>query len=124
MTEAGGLSIQLSWPDKALNPNSRPHRMALWRAKKDAKEAAGWTTKEVLGNRRFAPPAGRIPIHFIATPPTQRDRDDDNLIASCKAQLDAIAAALGVNDNLFIAPTIEWCPPVAPGSLIIRIGAA
>jgi crossover junction endodeoxyribonuclease RusA len=115
------VRVVLGWPNKVLNPNSRPHHMALWRAKKDAKDEAGWATKSALGRRAFAH-EGRIPIHFIATPPVQRDRDDDNLVASTKAHLDAIAKALGVNDKQFIAPTIEWKEPVAPGSLVIEVG--
>ena len=116
------VSVKLSWPDKALNPNSRAHRMAVWRVKKDAKFEAGWSTRASLGLDTFDPGEGRIPVHYTATPPIARDRDDDNLIASCKGQQDAIAKALGVNDNLFIAPTIEWLPPVAPGSLTITVG--
>ena len=116
------LSIDLGWPVKALSPNARVHHMALWRAKKDAKTEAGWATKSVKP-LDWSHGGSRLPVHFIATPPIIRDRDDDNLIASAKAHLDGIAAALGINDKLFIAPTIEWKEPRAPGKLTVVIGA-
>jgi hypothetical protein len=94
--------------------------MVLARYKKAAKVEAGWATK-------IARPFdwghdGPFAIHFIAHPPLAwRTGDADNLIARCKAHLDAIANALGVNDRTFEAPTVEWADRTERGKLIIRV---
>lgn len=116
------LLIELSWPAKELNPNSRPHRMALARVKKAARIEAGWATKIV---RPFTWASdGPFDVHLKAYPPINRNRDNDNLIASVKAHLDGIAEVLGVNDSKFNAPTVEWCDVTQRGKLVIRISEA
>jgi crossover junction endodeoxyribonuclease RusA len=116
------ILIELSWPAPALSPNARVHHTALYRAKKAAKTEAGWATKFV---RPFDWGSdGPFDVLIRAYPPVNRNRDADNLVASCKAHLDGIAAVLGVNDSTFNAPRVEWCDVTQKGKLVIRIAEA
>lgn len=114
------LLIELSWPAKQLSPNARVHHMVKHRYAKAAKIEAGWATKSA---RPFDWGSdGPFDIHIRAYPPVQRNRDTDNLIASLKSHLDGIAEALGVNDSLFNAPTVEWADITERGKVIVTIG--
>jgi crossover junction endodeoxyribonuclease RusA len=110
------LLIELGWPAKELSPNSRCHYMVKHRYAKAAKTEAGWATK-IAKPINFG--GDRFDVHVRAYPPVQRDRDADNLIASLKSHLDGIALALGVNDRLFNAPTLEWCDVTQRGKIVI-----
>lgn len=113
------LIIELSWPAKELSPNARVHHMVKHRFAKAAKTEAGWATKMV---RPFSWGSdGPFDIHIRAYPPINRNRDADNLIASLKSAFDGIADALGVNDKLFHAPTLEWCDVTQRGKVVIII---
>jgi hypothetical protein len=120
------LRVELSWPAAELSPNARVHHFILARFKKAAKTEAGWATKLALqSNRHWAPPEDKIPVHLIAHPPEAwRTGDADNFIARCKAHLDAIAKAVGVNDRKFSAPTVEWADRQGRGKLIVLISSA
>jgi crossover junction endodeoxyribonuclease RusA len=110
--------IVLPFPDKALWPNGRAHYMAKARAFKKAKEAAGWAAKAArirIGNSPIA-------IHLIVKPKAVGPAPDaDNCVSACKAYLDGIAAAIGVNDRHFAAPTVEISGE-RTGQFIIHIG--
>ena len=116
MPPSESLLVELSWPAKELSPNARPHHMVKHRHAKAAKIEAGWATKISMpmnfGGERFD-------VHIRAYPPIQRDRDADNLIASLKYHLDGIAGAMGINDKLFNAPTVEWCDITQRGKIVI-----
>jgi len=118
---AGSILVEIGWPAKALSPNARVHHMVKHRYAKAAKIEAGWATK-------FAQPhdfgADRFDVHIRAYPPSNRNRDSDNLIASLKSHLDGIADALGVNDSTFNAPTLEWADISQHGKIVIKISKA
>jgi crossover junction endodeoxyribonuclease RusA len=119
MGAGGTLCIELGWPAPELSPNARVHAMVLARFKKAAKIEAGWATK-IANPVRWAPQSETVAIHLIAHPkPTGPHPDSDNLIASCKAHLDGIAGALGINDRMFQAPTVEWSDRCERGKLIV-----
>lgn len=119
---AATLRIELSYPAAALSPNARVHHMALWRAKRDAKIEATWATKAAIGRDKFAG-GENIPVTITAHPILGKERkDDDNMAASCKAALDGVAAALGVNDKHFRIAAIQWAEPIARGRLIVEVG--
>jgi crossover junction endodeoxyribonuclease RusA len=97
-------SIFLPWPDRRLSPNARVHWSSLARAKKQAKRDAYYTMLEA-GIGRIE--AESISIKYSFFPPDRRARDADNMLSSCKAYQDGIAAAIGVDDSKFqitIAP--------------------
>ena len=87
--------IVLPWQNNALSPNARTHHFALARAKKAAKTAAYYLTREALGKVAFSAP---LPVVVTFCPPDSRARDLDNMIASFKAAQDGIAQAIGVDD--------------------------
>lgn len=95
------ISISLPWPPRELSPNARVHYMAKHRATKRSRVlAAGMTL--AAGVRRNDPDIPeKIKATVIFSPPSKRRFDDDNAIASCKAYLDGIADALGIDDSRF-----------------------
>jgi crossover junction endodeoxyribonuclease RusA len=66
--------------------------------------------------------AARIPIRLTFHPPVNRAHDRDNLIANCKAYLDGVADALGVNDNCFDIMPPQILDVAKPGKVIVEIG--
>lgn len=40
-------------------------------------------------------------LHVTFTHPTRRNHDLDNCLAACKAHIDGVAAAMGVDDGCF-----------------------
>jgi crossover junction endodeoxyribonuclease RusA len=123
VSAAEPLLIELSWPAKQLSPNARIHHMARHRYAKAAKTEAGWATKAARPFHWGSD--GPFDVHIIAYPPkTWREGDNDNFIARLKAHFDGIAAALGVNDRLFGAPTIKWADRTERGKVVIRIAEA
>jgi hypothetical protein len=118
------LEITLSWPDKALWPNGGfGNRFAHHRASKAAKDEAFWVTKIVKPLDWRHDDTQPLAIHILAHPKTANRVDAQNLIAGLKYQFDGIAAALGVDDKCFLAPTVEWAEPVKGGSVTIVVTA-
>src|SRR3546814_7129587 len=79
----------------------------LWskraKANKAMRKAAYYLT---LGANVKAPENGDIRVVLTFYPPDRRQSDRDNLLSNCKAYLDGIADALGVNDSRFV-PSIR-----------------
>ena len=110
------MTINLPWPSRVLSPNSRAHYHVKARATKAARTLAYWTAHTGMVDL----PDGPIAVRVIFHPPDKRHRDDDNNLASCKAYLDGIADAYGVNDNRF-ALTLERGEPVKGGDVIVTL---
>lgn len=94
---AGGVShILLPWPPRAVHPNARTHWAQKARATKRMRHDAAWAAKS-------AGLSAGGPVHVSLTfyPPDKRRRDLDGCISSCKAYLDGLADALGVDDSRF-----------------------
>lgn len=53
-------------------------------------------------------PSVKTHVRIIFHAPDRRKRDLDNLLSSCKAYLDGIALAYGINDTLFRPITIDF----------------
>lgn len=92
------MMVVFPWPPKNLSPNARVHwskkaksakayKLACWALAKEAKLKIDWD--------------GFINVTLEFIPPTNRRRDFDNTLASMKAGLDGLAAALGVDDYRF-----------------------
>jgi crossover junction endodeoxyribonuclease RusA len=114
------IEIVLPWPPKQLNPNARQHWSATARHKKRAK-AAAFVIARSAGAVPPIPPAVPLRVSLFFAPPNRARRDLDNLLASCKAMLDGIAEALGVDDSRF-RPVLDWAPPERGGAVYVRIG--
>lgn len=59
-------------------------------------------------------------VQLVCTPPITRYRDEDNLIATCKAYLDGCAASLCVDDTTFHFREQVWNKAEAPGHLLLQ----
>ncbi|MCR4304952.1 MAG: hypothetical protein NUV63_12150 [Gallionella sp.] len=92
------VTAQFDWPPKALSPNARCH----W-AKK-AKAVKGYRKDchiLALMQKLAVDWEGDIHLHMAFSPPDNRRRDDDNMLASCKALRDGLADALEIDDSRF-----------------------
>lgn len=120
--------IELPFPAKILWPNGRGHHMAKHREFKKHKAWAYLATKGFLAGSFDGSLDGFFdhPIAWSATfyPKTANAIDDDNARASLKAYQDGIAAALGIDDKNFSAPTVRFAEPVKHGRVVIVIGEA
>jgi hypothetical protein len=111
--------IVLPFPAKVLWPNGRTRNIRFRAAAfKAARTEAAWAAK-AAGVRVCDSP---IPVHIIVKPKAKGPAPDaDNCVAACKAYLDGIASALGINDRHFAAPTVTVSPE-RTGQFIITIG--
>jgi len=117
---ATSMSIELPWPAKPLHPNARPHHMVKWNATKKARADA-----YILAKRIGKIDAEAIKVTCIFFPPlVKRYRDLDNMNAACKAYLDGIADAIGINDKCFLPQAPAWGIPVKGGKVRIVLEAA
>lgn len=117
------MTVDLPFPHKALWPNGRAHHMAKASEVKKHRQWAHLATLEALqerGTGGFGP--GKIPITIVVhAKPKGPLPDADNCIAACKAMLDGIADALGVNDRDFAAPLVVFSPE-RDGRFVVKIG--
>lgn len=113
--------IVMPFPDKALSPNCGMGRLEKSRHYKAAKTNAYLKTKLALGNGyRLRLPEGQertVGVTLIITPPSRRRMDEDNMLARCKAYIDGVATALGVDDCRFHFREQVWKPAQKPGSV-------
>lgn len=117
--------VILPWPPAALSPNARGHWAMKHTAFKKAKSDAYWSALEALGPRgarRLTQTIGGIPVRVTLSPPDARRRDADNILASCKAYLDGIAQAVGLDDRRFNPITVLRDAPVKGGAIAFLIG--
>lgn len=116
------IDVDLPWPPRGLSPNARMNRLAKAQLFKRTKMAAFIATAAALKGRPAAvQSATTVNVKLICTPPVLRYRDEDNLLANCKATLDGIAQKLGVDDHWFHFLEQEWHEPEAPGRLVVRL---
>jgi len=117
------MTITLPWPDRLLWPNARPHYHAKARATKAARHAA-WALTLAAGARvdQDRPISRPIALTVTFCAPDKRHRDRDNAIAACKAYMDGLADALGVNDRRF-EPTYKWGEVRKGGAVEVTLAA-
>lgn len=119
------LIVRLPFPDGRLSPNRKngKHWTSTVGVKNAQKEQAAWLTKEAI---RLAGPKdygeGNIPLSLLFLSPDKRHRDLDNLLASAKPMLDALAQELGVNDRQFKPVLLDSVLGPKEGGLIAAIG--
>lgn len=117
-------AVVLPHPAAELRPNSRVHWSAKARAARRARRVAKLSTLQVL-RRPLAPPkpaAGACVRYSLLWWYKGTMPDADNCLASCKAYLDGIADALGVNDRTMECVGISRVhDKFAAGSVSIRL---
>lgn len=92
--------IELPWPARSLSPNARAHWSGIARAKRTARNQAGWLSRAAYGDTFKGCDSVTVAITYC--PPDNRRRDADNLVASLKAALDGVADGIGVDDSRFV----------------------
>jgi len=107
------------WPSNNLSPNSRPHWSKRAAAVKAYKTACGWT----LAEAGIRGPIDADTVHVAMTffPPDRRHYDLDGLISRMKAGLDAISAAIGVDDRHFTLSAFKGPPSPKHGQVKVEI---
>lgn len=119
------LEIILPWPARPLWPNKRSFWASKARAVLAARTCAweetllaAWAqdqSSETIDLSR-----AEIPVEITFNPPNRIRRDRDNQSAACKAYLDGLADAMGINDTKFV-PTPHQGAIVRGGQVIFRI---
>jgi len=111
------MKITLDWPSKDLSPNGRLHYHALAKAKKDARDVAGWIAR----SHPIYVPEGNIPISITFYPPTRARYDLDGLLSRMKANLDGLADGWGIDDIRFRPITIDMGQVFPKGKVEVEI---
>jgi hypothetical protein len=116
------MMLQLPYPHKALWPNGRAHWAAKAKQVKDHRTWAFMGTKAALRGQTYVQTDERIPVRLtVSAKPKGPLPDKDNALAACKAYLDGIAEALGINDSLFDPQPVHFSG--RRSSFIIEVGA-
>ena len=95
--------ITISWFPKELHPNARVHHHVYAKHFKSYKQEAYLLAHHITGYAQ-AP----IALTLLFNAPDKRNRDLDGCLSACKAALDGIAQAIGVDDRYFRPITIDW----------------
>ncbi|RUW04031.1 hypothetical protein [Mesorhizobium sp. M1A.F.Ca.IN.020.04.1.1] len=117
------IAITLPWPPRSLHPNARTH----WARKaKDAKQAritAAWCAREAGIRKGDCDIPQALKVTAIFYPPNRHKHDLDGCLSSCKAFLDGIADAIGVDDSKWQL-ALRKEEPVKGGLVRIELEAA
>lgn len=108
------MEIEFPWPYKGLSPNKRVHWYKKASVFKKYKNDCRLLALGKIPNKE------RIHLTIEFYPPDKRIRDVDNLLASCKAMIDGISAAWGIDDCNFRPITIDIKTPVKHGKVMVR----
>ena len=116
------IRIELPWPPSALRPNAASP--GAWRKKQSAAKeykaycklicSPSWLRHWDAANI----PSAHVTITF--RPPDKRRRDLDNMLASFKQGIDAIAETMGVDDYNF-SYTILRAEPAKGGLVDVTV---
>lgn len=111
------ITVNLPWPSNRLSPNARCHWAVKSKAAKRAREDAMFAA---ISAGALKLKATRLHVTTIFAPPDARRYDADNLLARCKAALDGIADATGVDDHRWDL-AIRRADPVKHGNVRVEI---
>ena len=90
------IEISLPWPMRDLSPNVRTHWTKLSKARATYRQACRIEAQK-QGLKKIDAESLHLDITFY--PPSLRQYDLDNCLASIKSGLDGIADACGVDDS-------------------------
>ena len=120
------IEISLPFPATQLMPNRarRNHWAVRAQYAQTARGSAKYETLNALPHND-APtfePQERIPLRLEFHPPDLRPRDLDNCLAACKAYIDGVSEALGINDKMYAPIVLDWGKVTKGGKVILQIG--
>lgn len=95
------MIITFPWPHPHLSPNARKGWREVAKRKKAYRSGVGWEALQAFiaaGRPQFV---GLVNVSITFLPPDNIRRDLDNMLASIKAGLDAIAEITGCDDSRF-----------------------
>lgn len=116
----------IDWPDRRLFPNARVHWAVkagkVHEARNRAHSQAVACLKSLPEDEKdWLDSNNKLPYGLVITPPDNRHRDEDNIIAALKASLDGIATGLGVNDSRFRLSWIRWSEPAKTAHIVVAL---
>ena len=114
------MRIVLPYPHRVLWPNGRTkvaaYRNSLFQQHKE------WAYYAAKAQGAFPEHANTVPIRIIVHPkPRGPHPDKDGVIGACKAYLDGISKAIGINDRYFAAPLVEFAD-TRTGEFVVEVG--
>lgn len=116
------MTIILPWFNAVLSPSARVHWSLKAAAAKGARSyACRVATVAGYDRHTFAGYDGRIHVWIDFYAKTKNYPDHDNCLSACKAYLDGIADALGVNDKRFVPHPFVKTETVKGGRIEIRL---
>jgi crossover junction endodeoxyribonuclease RusA len=113
------MQITLPWPDKRLSPNARVHWATLSEVKRAARAEGFALAREALGRSAIT---GPLHVSLTFHPPTRRRADLDNMLSSCKAVIDGISQAVGVDDSEW-SLSLRKGEPTKSGCVVVTLSA-
>lgn len=112
--------VTLPWPEKGLSPNARVNRWQKAALTTSARTLARVETQN--GNEQCTiTRKDGLCLTMYCYPPNYSRRDIDNILASCKAYIDGMFQALGLDDHMVIQLVINLCEPQPPGKIRFEI---
>lgn len=115
------VSFELAWPAPELSPNHTGHWRMKAAAKKAARGEAYIICREAIAGAWIAEQREEaVSVSLTFCPPDRRPRDMDNCLASCKAYIDGISDALGINDQRFTYQ-LRWGGIVKGGKVEVEL---
>lgn len=112
-----GGRIELPFPPASLSGHAKGK---WWNTSGIVAKHRDWAKAAALEAAIPVPDNGDIPLHIHFVPPDNRG-DRCNYWNRCKAYIDGIAEALGINDKRFL-PSKSFAKPEKPGRVIVEIG--
>lgn len=115
------MIIELPFPDSRLSPNRKngTHWSKTDEVKKQAFEYAYYATQEAIASQKFSGIPIELEMIFVA--PDLRKRDLDNMLASSKAYIDGMCAALKIDDYIFEKIILRRGYEKGKGRLVVKL---
>lgn len=93
------MKVIYPFPPNVLSPNARAHWSEIARKKKQVRQDANYMTRI---NQVKVSKDKPVMLAIVFRPATNCRYDIDNAFARCKALIDGIADAIGIDDTHFI----------------------
>lgn len=108
--------IVLPFPSSKLSGQNNAHH---WVTRPIINEHREWAKNATLAARPVIAAEGDVLLHIRFVPPDRRG-DRTNYWNRCKAYIDGIAEALGINDARFL-PSMSFAEPERPGRVEVTL---